>query len=220
VVRQADVTDPMGRPAQAMMRMLAHPPASEDETDLSRYDWTKAARGKYAGRTRAAAKEQAWTEAQLANPAVCRAALDECYALLQHEREVHEAREMEAMAQTTRAQQRFHKSLAVYETAKDLLAETAGFHEEGSRIGRSRRRLEKAVDQFDVDTARIAREGKSVWGVFDTWNRRWCPRLGTEEEMGTLAGSMNRNPNHAPEESNESVYRYQPLPLPDVEAKP
>jgi len=141
------------------MRMLAHPPASERrDGSLSRYDWTKAARGKYAGRTRAEPRSR--HDGKRSSPTRQSAVPRSTSATRSYSTsaEVHEAREMEAMAQTTRAQQRFHKSLAVYETAKDLLAETAGFHEEGSRIGRSRDVWRGKVDQFDVDTARIARE--------------------------------------------------------------
>jgi len=42
------------------------------------------------------------------------------------------------------------------------------------------------------------------WGVFDTWQRRWCPRFGTEQEMGDHAVKLNA----------DGVCRYRPLPLP------
>ena len=57
-----------------------------------------------------------------------------------------------------------------------------------------------------------------AWGVFDTHQRRWCPRRGTEQEMGAHAVKLNGAP-------LKSTYRYQPLPLPgpstvDHDAKP
>jgi len=50
-------------------------------------------------------------------------------------------------------------------------------------------------------------EPAEVWGVFDTWERRWCPRRGTEAEMGAHAVKLNDG-------KQGREYRYQPLPLP------
>lgn len=49
-----------------------------------------------------------------------------------------------------------------------------------------------------------------VWGVFDTWGRKWCPRRGTEEAMGRHAVQLNTKFSGAA----LGVYRYQSLPLP------
>ena len=53
----------------------------------------------------------------------------------------------------------------------------------------------------------------ATWGVFDTWDRRWCPRRGTEEAMGRHAVRLNGEARREAGVS-ERPYRYQPLPLP------
>jgi hypothetical protein len=62
------------------------------------------------------------------------------------------------------------------------------------------------------------------WGVFDTWQRRWCPRRGTETEMGAHAVKLNREAGGAHgvtvakgadgDLTDSTVYRFQSLPLP------
>ncbi len=52
-----------------------------------------------------------------------------------------------------------------------------------------------------------------AWGVFDTWDRRWCHRRGTEEAMGRHAVRLNGEARREAGVS-EHPYRYQPLPLP------
>ncbi len=62
---------------------------------------------------------------------------------------------------------------------------------------------------------------QSSWGVFDTWVRRWCPRRGTEEQMADHAVQLNRQAVGAhgvsidKQGNDTTVYRYQPLPLPE-----
>lgn len=53
-----------------------------------------------------------------------------------------------------------------------------------------------------------------MWGVFDTWDRRWCPRRGTEEQMGAHAVKLNRDARRIVGSAEPPPYRYQPLPLP------
>ncbi|MDE2022221.1 MAG: hypothetical protein KGI71_04925 [Patescibacteria group bacterium] len=67
--------------------------------------------------------------------------------------------------------------------------------------------VEKAVEY--LREMRRQAGGGGTWGVFDTWQRRWCPRRGTEVEMGDHAVKLNGE--HDP---TRSEYRYQPLPLP------
>jgi len=59
-----------------------------------------------------------------------------------------------------------------------------------------------------ADTKPVTPAGS--WGVFDTHQRRWCPRRGSEEEMGAHAVKLNGAP-------LKPTYRYQPLPLPGAD---
>ena len=49
----------------------------------------------------------------------------------------------------------------------------------------------------------------ATWGVFDTWERKWCPRRGNEEAMGRHAVRLNG----ALLGAGAGAYRFQPLPL-------
>jgi hypothetical protein len=68
--------------------------------------------------------------------------------------------------------------------------------------------LSKLIEAGEVATTEELAAGQdpSLWGVFDTWQRRWCPRYGTEEAMGRHAERLNGE--------HRGTYRYQPLPLP------